>query len=374
MKKLLYLTTWDFSDGPSTGITKKIKAQIKVFEANGFSVDYTYISDNYMYLCRNGKSVALGKVGKLRKLAGNFLLYRVLKKTEYPYVYNRYGLMDHYYYKILKALCKNGSRIIVELPTYPYDKERPKGISWWLLYAIDKIYRRHIDRYIYKIAVYDTMDKKIFRSEVVSIVNGIDFSTVLPIEVVEKTADIHLIAVAGLADWHGYDRLLKGMGEYYKKGGNRNIIFHIVGDGEPVVLYKKIIKTCNLERHVMFHGVKTGSALDEIYNQCDIGIEVLGGHRKGITLSSSLKSREYAAKGLPFVTSCYIDVFDDMDFVLKFPAGETPIKMELVVAFYDKIYKNKDKQLVINRIRNQSKEKCDIFQVMIPVVKAFEES
>ena len=128
-----------------------------------------------------------------------------------------------------------------------------------------------------------------------------------------------------------------------------------------------------MNKHVMFHGVKTGLALDEIYNQCDIGIEVLGGHRKGIALSSSLKSREYAAKGLPFVTSCYIDVFDDMDFVLKFPADETPINMEAVVTFYDKIYKNKDRQAVINRIRNQSKEKCDIYQTMIPILKAFDE-
>ena len=40
-KRLLFLTTWDFSDGPSTGITKKIKSQIKVFLKQGYEVDYT---------------------------------------------------------------------------------------------------------------------------------------------------------------------------------------------------------------------------------------------------------------------------------------------------------------------------------------------
>ena len=42
-KRLLFLTTWDFSDGPSTGITKKIKSQIKVFLKQGYEVDYILV-------------------------------------------------------------------------------------------------------------------------------------------------------------------------------------------------------------------------------------------------------------------------------------------------------------------------------------------
>ena len=38
MKKLLFITTWDFADGPSTGITNKIKAQIKAFENTDFNL------------------------------------------------------------------------------------------------------------------------------------------------------------------------------------------------------------------------------------------------------------------------------------------------------------------------------------------------
>ena len=144
MNKMLYLTTWDFSDGPSLGITKKIKAQMKAFEKYGFMVDYTCLSDNKVYLWRDGNMSELGKVGRLRKLAGNYYLYKRLKTEKYAYVYNRYGLMDPFYLKILKALYKNGARIVVEMPTFPYDTERNRGLSWLLLFSIDKLYRMRI--------------------------------------------------------------------------------------------------------------------------------------------------------------------------------------------------------------------------------------
>lgn len=67
-KRLLFLTTWDFSDGPSTGITKKIKSQIKVFLKQGYEVDYTYISDNYVWIMRKELDIKLEK----RKLEENF--------------------------------------------------------------------------------------------------------------------------------------------------------------------------------------------------------------------------------------------------------------------------------------------------------------
>ena len=48
--------------------------------------------------------------------------------------------------------------------------------------------------------------------------NGIDFDLVSIRKVEKKRESINLIAVAGLAKWHGYDRILRGMGEYYKEG------------------------------------------------------------------------------------------------------------------------------------------------------------
>lgn len=367
MNQLLYLTTWDFSDGPSSGITNKIKAQIKAFRSYGFSVDYTYIADNAAYFHKGGEDICLGRVGKLRKLAANYYLLKKLKKESYSYVYNRYGLMDACYYKLLKMLKKKGSKIIIEIPTYPYDKECLPGLAWWALYTMDKLYRQRIYPYIYRIATY-SKDEEIFHVPAVQLKNGIDFDVVKMREPETKENAIHLVAVAGFTKAHGYDRLLNGLGRYYRNHGERNIIFHLVGSGDPEKDYRRIAEEYGIEEHCVFHGVQRGESLDAIYNYCDVGIESLGDFRNGIFLSSSLKSREYAAKGLPFVTACETDVFEGVEYVLKIPADETPVNIIDIVKFYEKLYNGKDKKQIASEIRSSAEKRCNILQTMEPIV------
>lgn len=371
MKKLLYLTTWDFSNEESDGIAKKIRGQIKAFEKSGFIVDYTCILNNETYYIKDGVSYPLGKVGKLRKLAANYYLYKRLKKESYSYIYNRYGLMDTFYLKLLKDLSKNGAKIVVEIPTYPYDKECPPGLAWWMLYSLDKLYRNKMKKNVNLIATY-SKDSEIFGIKAIQIYNGIDFDSVSIRNSQNETEEIRLIAVAGLARWHGYDRLLKGLGEYYKQGGNRKIIMHIVGKGKPLLEYREIVGKCDIQEYCIFHGEKKGAELNQIYNMCDIGIECLGSFRKGVTISSSLKSREYVAKGLPFVMAGRSDVFEEKEFVLKVPENEEPINIEDIVKFHDKVYNGKSKLLVSEAVRRQAEELCDIRMTMMPVVQYFE--
>ena len=368
MKKLLYLTTWDFSDGASTGITNKIKSQIKALEESGFMVDYTYIFDNAVYFNKAGCSTFLGKVGKLRKLAANYYLYQALRAMNYEYVYNRYGLMDTYYYKLLKMLKNEGSKIVVEIPTYPYDKERLPGLRWWILYSLDKIYRKKLNKYVNRIATCSE-DNQIFGIKTIHIHNGIDIESVT-IRKAKKSIDgIHMIAVAGLAKWHGYDRLLKGMGEYYQSDGKMEVYFHIVGDGPVREEYERIVEEYQLQKHVIFEGVKKGKELDKIYDMCEIGIECLAAFRKDVHISSSLKSREYAAKGIPFITASKSDVFDGQDFVLKVPENESSIDIHSIISFYNDVYKGKERQKVAELIRSQAQQCCDCRITMKPIIE-----
>ena len=366
MSRLLYLTTWDFSDGPSSGITNKIMGQMKAFRTYGFSVDYTYIADNAAFYHKDGKDHRLGKVGKLRKLAANYYLYRRLKTEKYDYVYNRYGLMDAYYYKLLKMLNRKKSKIVVEIPTYPYDKERLPGLSWWLLYTMDKLYRNRIYSYIHRIVTY-SKDEEIFHIPTVQIKNGIDFDAIKIRQPEKKDDAIHLLAVAGFTRAHGYDRMIEGLGQYYRRGGEKNIILHLVGAGEPEKDYHKIVEEYELQTHCIFHGVQRGDNLNAIYNYCDMGIESLADFRNGISLSSSLKSREYAAKGIPFITACESDVFEGEEYVLKIPADESPVNIGDVVKFYEKMYNKMSKEEVAEMIRNSAEKRCDIMITMKPV-------
>ena len=337
MLRLLFLTTWDFSDGPSTGITNKIKAQIKAFEISGFKVDYTYIADDAVYYHKDGQNIRLGTVGKFRKLAGFYYLYKTLKKENYEYVYNRYALMDPYYYKLLKVFKKKESKIVVEMPTFPYDKERRPGVAWGFLFFLDKVYRNNLPKVADVIATYSE-HKEIFGVKAIRIHNGIDFDRVLLRNPRNKTDEIHLLAVAGLARWHGYDRLLRGMGKYYQTDGSRKVYFHIVGDGPVRGEYEQIIEQYGLQEYCFMEGVKKGEELNEFYDMCDIGIECLASFRKDIFVSSSLKSREYVAKGIPFVTASKSDVFENKDFVLKVSEDETDIDIRNIISFYDHMY------------------------------------
>lgn len=363
MKRLLYLTTWDFSNEESDGIAKKIRGQMKAFQESGFAVDYTCILNNETYYVKDGVSHPLGKVGKFRKLAANYYLYKRLKKESYVCIYNRYGLMDTFYLKLLKGFSKKGTRIVVEIPTYPYDKECPPGLTWWMLYSLDKLYRTQVKKYVDLITTYSE-DSEIFGIKAIQICNGVDYDKISIRIPQNETDEIRLLAVAGLARWHGYDRLLKGIGEYYQQGGKRKVIMHIVGKGNALAEYEEIVERYGIQEYYVFHGEKRGEELTPIYDMCDIGIECLGLFRKSVTMSSSLKSREYVAKGLPFVMAGQSDVLEGKEFVLKVPDNETPIDVEDIVKFYDQMYNGKSKIAVAESIRKETAGLCDIRMAM----------
>ena len=48
----------------------------------------------------------------------------------------------------------------------------------------------------------------------------------------------------------------------------------------------------------------------------------------------TLKNREYAARGIPFIYSETDSDFDHKPYVLKAPADETPIDIQEIVKFY----------------------------------------
>ena len=72
-----------------------------------------------------------------------------------------------------------------------------------------------------------------------------------------------------------------------------------------------------------------------------------------LPISSTLKTREYLAKGLPFVYSGSIDVFEgrDVDFCLRVPADESPLDIEQVVRFYRSLVSNRTERELVERIR-----------------------
>ena len=156
----------------------------------------------------------------------------------------------------------------------------------------------------------------------------------------DTSKELNLIGVAEIHKWHGFDRLVRGLADYYSKPQNYIVRFHVVGYFFSVEIeneFKKIVSDNHMEDYVILYGKKHGEELDMLFNKCDFGIGSLGRHRVGIDKIKTLKNREYAARGIPFIYSETDSDFDTKPYVVKAPADETAIDINSIVEFYKNI-------------------------------------
>ena len=373
MKRILYYTARDMTN-PSFGINKKIRNQIVALRKQ-FYVDAVYRKNDHQLILEknNGQEIVLA-AGMKRpyKVQGSRFLAEYLKKNTYAGCYIRYVFADREFYKVLKNLSKAHTKTVIEIPTYPYDAEMLDSLENRIVLLLDRMYRNRMKSYVNKIATY-SHDSMIFGIPAFQVINGVDFEKI-PVAIHDgQDRTIRMLAVADLAKWHGYDRLLEGMGQYYQQGGKRELHFYLAGQGQELEMYQEIVSRYGIDDKVTFCGSVYGDELDRLYDKCILAVECLGAHRKGLKLSSSLKSREYSAKGLPMITAVDIDIFDvrNYPYVCKFEENETPINIKRVIQFYDDIYDGKDYNIIDGQIRNYAQGLCDMDLVMKPVIDCF---
>lgn len=374
MKKLVYIAQAEIQNNQHDGVTKKILSQCRIFSLYFDTYIVAYAgNDICVYHDGNIKIISDNQSKKHRRYKLYECAYIFIKEQRVECCYIRYGYSDYSFLKMIKKLkieCKN--KIIVEISTYPYDVELNKNLKSKILKAFDKATRKILCNYIDRIATFSN-DKKIFEIQCLNIMNGIIVDDIPIRQHTNHDNSINLIAIASMEYWHGYDRLIDGLQRYYTDKNNRRVICHIIGDGPELPKYKRLVKYCHLENDVIFYGFKSGKDLDEIYNKCNIAVECLGVHRNNIYLSSSLKSREYGAKGMPIITSCKIDIFpENYKYILNVPANETPIDINKVIEFYDRIYCEEDGFGNINsKIREFTKQHADMQVVMNTIIDFF---
>lgn len=237
-------------------------------------------------------------------------------------------------------------RIVMEIPTYPFSWERNDSqsflnkVSSWVG---KRLIRYAIDRIV--IVGSNANITKLYNIPVIHANNGVSFDDISISSKEHKNEQLDLIAVSSCFFWHGYDRLIKGMEEYYKSTFEKVVNFHIVGAGDCLDEYKELAKQAGLlDKHIFFYGKLEGKDLDDVYNKADVAVDCLACHRKNVFYVSALKVREYAAKGLPFVTANKVDVCneDTQKFILELPADDTDIDVHRMLNFYEEMYKNYD--------------------------------
>ena len=350
--------------GNGSGIEKKVRAQVDAFKEY-FDVTLEILQPREYH--RTDKFVSrlpFGPVGNRWRYQGEL--------TGADFIYIRQVRHDAFFLRYLKAIKKANSRvkIIYEIPTYPYEDEQSVKLKNIHIIVKDRFHRRFLRKYVDRIVTFYGQPR-IFGIQTLNIRNGFDFSSV-PVK--NKIADkgiINIIEVSTTAFWHGYDRFLCGLQEYYKKGGTRNIVFHMVGIILPE--HEQYVEQNRLKEHVVFHGILSGTELEQVYEKCVAGVDVLGGHRKNYPISSSLKSREYSAYGLPVITASPIDyIEEDYPYQLIVPYNDSPVNMQNVIEFIDKCYENQDENEVSARIREYGYQHCDMRNVIKPVVEYIE--
>lgn len=346
----------------SVGVLKKIFSQYEVLRKN--------VCEDFDIFCINVQT----SKNKFHSFFSHLFLKHCLdlsqiKDIAFDFVYiRRFFIINKSTLFMLKKIKKiNPScKILLEIPTYPYDKEYTGFVNKVAL-LIDKIYRKKIYRYIDRIVTL-TNDKEIFGCKTLKFTNGVDCSSIPVCKKVNFDKNhINLIAVAQFSFWHGYERVIEGLSKYK----NNNVFLHLVGNGDELEKYKLLVKKYSLENQVIFYGPLSGDELTAVFDIADVALCSLACHKKNIKLSAELKSREYLCRGLPIITSTKIDILsDDFKYCYRVSEDDSPIDIEEVVDYVNGLYKD-DRSFVAKEVRTFAEENCSMEKAIDSVIRFY---
>ncbi len=349
MEKLLFFTKMNFAVKGSGGIQNKIFAQAKAFDQLGIETDIIFFENDKIYL-KSDETTLLNQInskfGFLKYIYGGFL--EDINIQNYQYLFVRHFLTNPLFLWLLLRIKLSNPKIVIfmEIPTYPYKFEFGlMTLKKRLEQKLDEFCTYFFRFFIDQIVTFSSKTK-IFGIPTIQTDNGIDIEKFgLTIRPTFDGKTIHLLGLANVQPWHGLDRVIYGLHEYYKQENHLNLIFDVVGSGDELPNLKNLANSLSLDKYVRFHGFVSGDDLLKIYERSHIGIGSLGMHRINVAKgeTSALKSREYAARGIPFVIA-YLDrgFPEDFPFLLNLPADDNPIDIQQVIDFYTSCLKEKD--------------------------------
>lgn len=348
--KILFLVYHGFSE--VSGISKKIHYQVKGLRENGYEVHLCYYDfDSQGHRCRfvDGeviKDYGKGLMAGLYQRIDYACIYDYCRLNGIQFVYARcFQNSNPFLISFFKKLNQLGIKSVTEIPTYPYDAEFV-GFPFMTRMGlkIDQLFRHQLYQQMNAIVTFSDAEL-IFGQRTIRISNGVDMDSI-PLHDYHVPSDgsIHLIGVAEVHYWHGYDRLIAGLGEYYKNTSNpRQVYFHIVGgvwksemyDSMHAPGFAELMDKYGIRDKVVFHDQLFGEELNQVFNQCCFAIGSLARHRSGISVIKTLKNREYATRGIPFIYSEQDNDFDHQTYVIKASPDESPVNIQQILDFID---------------------------------------
>lgn len=151
------------------------------------------------------------------------------------------------------------------------------------------------------------------------------------------------------AGYNGLDRLMKGM----VSGGSRRK-FKLTIIGASLDYEKAMAESCGALDYTEFKNVMSKKELDIELNKHHLGVGALAVHRKGLTSTSSIKNREYFARGIPFFFAHHDpDIHnhpETLEYCLPLEGNDTPLNMQELEQFAEKLYKTADRQQAMHTL------------------------
>lgn len=339
--KWCYLS-FGYSAQDEMGVPKKIKMQAKALNKITGGCDMFFIQRNTIEV------IELENEGKIiKKISDPIDILKLVEK--YDYLYYRWGGADRYFHNILKYTSKKKINI-VEIPTYPMtvadmgivkgrfqNKDYMGAVRLFLgaLYIDELLFR--IQKKWTNYIVLTSLNQSVRGVDTINIINGIETESVPKRNIPEAHSNtFFMLIVANVSIWHGIDRVIEGIKRYR---GKKDIRLIIVGDGEALSFLKKRVNEAKLNGKVTFEGRKFGKELDTYFDRCDIAVGSLGLHRLKVR-PSTLKSKEYMARGIPFIGSrTEEDSFDKSihEYIYFVEENEKPLELEKIINWYEKI-------------------------------------
>ncbi|MFT3947233.1 MAG: glycosyltransferase family 4 protein [Agriterribacter sp.] len=254
-------------------------------------------------------------------------------------IYLRGYLPAFWFYKAVK---KTRKKVILELPSNPFGEalSRKSYIYYLSLCLYHKPILKNLDLLIGTTTdlLYTNFNPEKYKVAKMVIGNGVNVNA-MPLRKRETDLsgpEFNFTCVAELSPPHGIDRILRGLSEYK---GKDIINLHIVGKGALLGSLKQLTEELKL-KNVTFHGFLSGDKLNEIFEETDLALAPLAIHRSDVTTNSSIKAREYSARGIPFAISGMDEEFPEgTSFVYHIESNETSVDVEAFIDFMKKVIK-----------------------------------
>lgn len=371
MKKGYYIFPCGYESATRgySGVLKKIDMQCKEF-AKCFDIECITLQE------KDVAGIAQKIVRRMPWSSADRDYAGALSRFDHPqFIYIRKTRADKSFLCFLRDIKSKfpECKIIIELYTYPYEKDEYHRWIDKLNMIKDRYYRNQLKQYVDRLITYSN-HMEIWGIKTIVLMNGIDVHSISRVH--SRITDFktyNLIFVGYMQRQHGLERAITGLKEFYSgKEREEKVILHIVGDGPELSYYQRLVIDNELSDSVLFYGNKYGVELDEIYDKCDIGISALGMYKNKLDWSSALKSREYIAKGIPVINGNPTDVFvrHKCDFHLDFSNDATSIDIKRIVEWYDGLLeKYSDRDGLADVIRQYAFKYVDNSVTLKPVIE-----